>query len=235
MLKHKQKFATVPTHIAFIMDGNRRWATRRGLNKMLGHKQGGVALKNIVGVLSKIEGIKYASFFGFSTENWSREQKEIDFIFDVAYNLLVENEDNFTKDNIKFVVLGDLSRFPQKLQDVMKRTIQKTQNNTGLVVNLAMNYGGRADIVYAVNKLIESGQRKVTVEDISQNLYSYPSPDIDFLIRTSGEMRVSNFMLFQMAYSELYFTKVCWPAFDKKQLYKALTAFSKRNRRFGGK
>ena len=175
------------------------------------------------------------SFFGFSTENWNREKKEIDYIFEVAYNLVEKNQDNFEDKNIKFVAMGELSRFPEKLRNILTEAMEKTKNNTGLVVNLAMNYGGRDDIVHAVNSLIEKGEKKITVENLKENLYSAPSPDIDLLVRTSGEMRVSNFMLFQMAYSELYFTKTCWPDFGKKELYKALEEFSKRNRRFGGK
>ena len=234
MFKKKKVFKNIPTHIAFIMDGNRRWAVRRGLNKMIGHKQGGVALKNIINVINEIKEIKFASFFAFSTENWNREQKEIDYIFEVAYNLVDDNKDDFCNKNIKFIAMGDLSRFPDKLKNILIDTMEKTKNNTGLVVNLAMNYGGRDDIVHAVNSLIEKGEKKITIENLKENLYSAPSPDIDLLVRTSGEMRVSNFMLFQMAYSELYFTKTCWPDFDKKELFKALEEFSKRNRRFGG-
>lgn len=235
MFKKKNKIEKLPTHIAFIMDGNRRWAVRRGLNKMIGHKQGGLALKNIINVLGEYEEIKYASFFAFSTENWNRSPEEIDYLFDIAYNLIKENEKSFMKKNMKFVSMGDVSKFPERLREIIVRVMEETKNNTGLVVNLAMNYGGRDDIVHAVNQLIENGEKEITIENLKENLYSAPSPDIDLLVRTSGEMRISNFMLFQMAYSELYFTKTCWPSFDKKELEKALLAFSKRNRRFGGK
>jgi len=237
MFKYKDKIVhfNLPTHIAFIMDGNRRWATERGLNKMMGHRQGAVALKNIISTLTEIEEIKYVSFFGFSTENWNREKKEIDGLFELARKLVEENEDQFYEKGIKFVSMGDVSKFPKDLQDVLIRVMNKTKNNTNMTVNLALNYGGRDDIVYAVNKLIKNGAKEITEEDIKQNLYSAGSPDIDLLVRTSGEQRVSNFMLYQMAYSEFYFPKVHWPAFDDKQLYLALKAFSKRNRRFGGK
>ncbi|MBQ7328095.1 MAG: di-trans,poly-cis-decaprenylcistransferase [Clostridia bacterium] len=234
-MQKKKKFENMPTHVAMIMDGNRRWATRKGLNKLDGHKAGGKALKNLMSLFGEYEEIKYVSFFAFSTENWNRSQKEIDSIFDIAYHLIEENKAFFKKNNIKFVAMGDVSKFPDNLKNALVGTMEETKNNTGLVVNLAMNYGGRDDIVQAVNKLIENGNKSVDVESIKQNLYSAGSPDIDLLIRTSGEMRISNFMLFQMAYSELYFTKVCWPDFDKKQLDKALKAYSKRNRRFGGK
>lgn len=235
MFNKKKKFKVVPTHIAFIMDGNRRWATKRGLNKMIGHKQGGKALKNLISILQEYEGIKYASFFGFSTENWNRAPEEIDYLFDLAYNLVKENEETMLKKNIKFVSMGDVSKFPDKLKNILLKVMKETENNTGLVVNLALNYGGRDDIVYAVNKALKKGVSEISIENLKENLYSYPSPDIDLLVRTSGEMRISNFMLFQMAYSELYFTKTCWPAFNRKELEKALQAFSKRNRRFGGK
>lgn len=234
-MQKKKKFENMPTHVAMIMDGNRRWATRKGLNKLDGHKAGGKALKNLMSLFGEYEEIKYVSFFAFSTENWNRSQKEIDSIFDIAYHLIEDNKAFFKKNNIKFVAMGDVSKFPNNLKNALVGTMEETKNNTGLVVNLAMNYGGRDDIVQAVNKLIENGNKSVDVESIKQNLYSAGSPDIDLLIRTSGEMRISNFMLFQMAYSELYFTKVCWPDFDKKQLDKALKAYSKRNRRFGGK
>ena len=234
-MQKKKKFENMPTHVAMIMDGNRRWATRKGLNKLDGHKAGGKALKNLMSLFGEYDEIKYVSFFAYSTENWNRSQKEIDSIFDIAYHLIEDNKAFFKKNNIKFVAMGDVSKFPDNLKNALVGTMEETKNNTGLVVNLAMNYGGRDDIVQAVNKLIENGNKSVDVESIKQNLYSAGSPDIDLLIRTSGEMRISNFMLFQMAYSELYFTKVCWPDFDKKQLDKALKAYSKRNRRFGGK
>ena len=225
---------TYPLHIAFIMDGNRRWAKKRRLQKYQGHLKGAEALKDIIFELSKIEKIKYASFFAFFTENWNREKEEIDKIFEAVQDILNKNEEEFCSWNVKFVAMGDISRFPLELQNAIIKIVEKTKNNYGLVVNLALNYGGRDDIVQAVNKLIKSGKKKIDTDDISKNLLSYPAPDIDFLIRTSGEERLSNFMLFQLAYSELYFPKVYWPAFNKKQLYKALKIYSKRNRRFGG-
>ena len=234
MFRKKKTISTFPTHIAFIMDGNRRWATERGLGKMLGHRQGAVAMKNMVNILAEYPEIRCASFFAFSTENWKREQSEIDYLFQLCYEFVEENKKEFESKNMKFVSMGDVTRFPKKLQDVLINTMEETKNNTGLVINLAMNYGGRDDIVHAANILAERGE-KITVENLRENLYSAGSPDIDLLIRTSGEMRVSNFMLFQMAYAEFYFPDVHWPAFDKKELDKALYEFSKRNRRFGGK
>ena len=216
------------------MDGNRRWAKRRGFSKFYGHKKGAERLVEIIKELSKIEEIKYASFFAFSTENWNREQEEIDAIFKIIVDMFDENEEDFKTWNVKFVAMGDISRFPNEIQKRIIKAVEDSKNNTGLVVNLALNYGGRDDIVQAVNKLIKNGKNKVSEDDIAENLYSYPATDIDFVIRTSGEMRVSNFMLYQLAYSEFYFPKVCWPAFNKKELFKSLKVYSKRNRRFGG-
>ena len=224
----------LPTHIAFIMDGNRRWAKRRGLNKMLGHKKGAEVLVSVIKELNKINEIKYASFFAFSTENWNREQKEIDAIFHLIEEMFEKNEQEFNNLNIKFVTMGDISRFPVVMQEKLIKVQENSKNNSGLTVLLALNYGGRDDIAQAVNKLLKANFKSVTEEDIKQNLLSYPAPDIDFLIRTSGEQRISNFMLFQLAYSEMYFPKYCWPALTKKRLYKALKIYSKRNRRFGG-
>ena len=224
----------LPTHIAFIMDGNRRWAVRRGLGKMLGHKKGAEVLVNVIKELSKINDIKYASFFAFSTENWNREQKEIDAIFQLVEEMFERHEQEFHNLNIKFVVMGDISRFPVAMQEKLIKVQENSKNNSGLTVLLALNYGGRDDIVQAVNKLLKKNYKSVTEEDIAKNLLSYPSPDIDFLIRTSREQRISNFMLFQLAYSEMYFPKYYWPDFNKKRLEKALKIYSKRNRRFGG-
>ncbi len=229
-----RKLSKYPTHIAFIMDGNRRWAKRRGLTKYVGHERGAQRLVDVIKNLSEIKEIKFASFFAFSTENWNREKKEVDAIFNLVSDMFKKNESEFEKYDIKFVCMGDISRFPDEMQKIIIKAVEKSKNNSGLVVNLALNYGGRADIVQAVNKLIEKGAKKINEEDISKNLYSYPAPDIDLVIRTSGEQRVSNFMLYQLAYSEFYFPKVHWPSFNKRQLYKALKIYSKRHRRFGG-
>lgn len=230
----KNKKFKFPTHIAFIMDGNRRWATSRGLNKNLGHKQGAIALQNLIEQLCEIEQVKYASFFAFSTENWKRDPKEIEFLFDTVRQMFDDNKQKYIDKNIKFVPIGDLSKFPKDMQEIFEDLKEQTKENSGLVVNMALNYGGLDDIVRASNLVFEKGQ-KLTIENLKQNLYAGDSPDIDLLVRTSGEMRLSNFMLFHLAYSELYFTKTFWPDFDKKELYKAFRSFTKRDRRYGGK
>ena len=224
----------LPNHIAFIMDGNRRWAKKRGLSKTLGHKRGAEVLVSTIKSLCEVKEVKYASFFAFSTENWNREKSEVDAIFALVEDIFNKYEEEFKKLNIKFVFVGDISRFPKSMQERLIKVSENSKNNLGLTVQLALNYGGRDDIVQAVNKLIESGACNVTEEDIKRNLLTYPAPDIDFLIRTSGEERISNFMLFQLAYSEFYFPKYFWPSFNRRKLLKALKIYSKRNRRFGG-
>lgn len=221
-----------PSHIAFIMDGNRRWAVRHGMNKLFGHEVGAKVLVKVIKTIAKLKEIKCVSFFAFSTENWNREKTEIESIFALAKKIVKENEDYFMHENIKIVCSGDVNGLPKDVKEIVIKACKDTENNTGLIVNMAINYGGRADIVHAVNKLIEKGQTNVTENDIFQNLYL--PLDIDLVVRTSGEKRLSNFMLYQLAYSELYFTKTCWPAFNERQLFKALFAYSKRNRRFGG-
>ncbi len=234
-MKEAKQFDIVPEHIAFIMDGNRRWAVKHGLNKMMGHRKGADIFKAVVKSLSKIKGVKFASFFAFSTENWNRDPKEVNYIFDLVRELVGSNQDYFVKYNVKFNPMGDISRFDEDLQDMIKETVEKTKNNSGLVLNLAINYGGRDDIVHAVNTLIKKGVKEITVDNLKENLYSYPAPDIDLMVRTSGELRISNFMLFQLAYAELYFTEKNWPEFTEKELFKAIEEFGNRNRRFGGK
>ena len=230
----KKKIVNLPTHIAFIMDGNRRWAQKHHMEKMLGHKKGCDVLKEIVREIQTYKEIKYVSFFGFSTENWNRSDAEKKYLFDLLYDLATEILSEFDKNDAKFVVSGDISKFPKKLENQLIKVIDKTKNNTGVIINLCLNYGGRDDIVHAAKLLAESGE-DFNIENFKKNLYSYPLQDIDLLVRTSGEIRVSNFMLFQLAYSELYFAKTFWPGFNKRQLRKALISFSKRNRRFGGK
>lgn len=229
-----KKITKIPTHVAFIMDGNRRWAKRHGLPKHLGHRKGAESLKKLIKTLLDYQGIKYASFFLFSTENWKREKSEIDYIFSLAHEFLLENEKSCVEKGIKIVCLGDLNALPQDLKDLLEKIVDETKMNDKIVINLAINYGGRAEIVRALKKIVNNGE-EISIENINKNLYSYPAPDVDLLVRTSGEMRLSNFMLFQLAYSELYFTKKCWPEFDEKELKKALVVYSKRNRRFGGK
>lgn len=222
----------LPKHIAIIMDGNGRWATKRGLPRNMGHKAGCENLKRIIEHIYDL-GISCATFYTFSTENWKRPQEEIDGIFNVVRDYLDEDGDSFVQKDARVVVSGDYSKLPQDLVDSISRIIQKTKNCKTFTLNLAINYGGRDEILRGVNSAIENGQKLDSTADFTKLLYNADLPEPDFVIRTSGEMRLSNFMLWQMAYSELYFTKIYWPSFTEKQLQKALIDFQKRKRRFG--
>ena len=236
----KIKKDKLPIHIGFIMDGNGRWATRRGLPRKMGHKKGADVLEKIVDYCFEV-GIKYVTCFAFSTENWKRPQEEIDYIFGLLRDYIKkQNEKNASSGNnelkqrnIKICVLGDISKIPEDLQKELEKIEKDTDNCDAFVLNIAMNYGGRDDIVNAVNTLIASGKTKVNEQDISNALYTKGMPDPDFIIRTAGDIRLSNFMLYQSAYAELYFTKTFWPDFSPKHLNKALNSYAKRNRKFG--
>ena len=216
-------------HIAFIMDGNGRWATKRALPRKLGHRQGALAFEKIVRECNRL-GIKTVTVYAFSTENWKRPKEEVDAIMELlgAYIERAEKE----KD-IKFVFLGDKSILDDKLREKMINLENATANMPN-TLNIAFNYGGRAEIVHACNQLIKAGATSVTEEDISKNLYTAASPDPDLVVRTANECRISNFLLWQSAYSEFYFTKTLWPDFDEKELQKALHSFYSRKRNFGG-
>lgn len=233
MLQKTSLNENLPTHVGIIMDGNGRWATSRGLPRILGHREGIKAVQRTIEALLKFK-IKIATFFAFSTENWKRSKEEIDGIFDLVRQFLEEKKDELLLKGVKVISMGDLSKFPKDLVSRLEEVKAKTAQNDKLIVNLALNYGGRDDIVRAVNNLIASGKTQVSEKDISNSLYSCDLPDPDLVIRTSGEMRISNFMIYQMAYSELCFPKVMWPDFCENDLKRALEDYSKRNRRYGG-
>lgn len=222
----------IPKHIAIIMDGNGRWAKKRMLPRLAGHKAGVDALKRVVKAGSEL-GVKIMSFYAFSTENWKRDKEEVYGIFDLIKKHLKENFDRFIKDNIKIQTMGDISRLPEDLYKMLLDVTEKTKNNTGLIVNMGLSYGGRDELARAFNHLIKKGVTHVTEEDIKNELYTKDLCDPDLIIRTSGEQRLSNFMLYQAAYSELYFPKIHWPSFNKKYLEKAIIEYQSRDRRFG--
>jgi len=222
-----------PQHIGIIMDGNGRWATRRGLSRLVGHKEGVEAIKRTINHAVEFN-IKYITFFAFSTENWKRDKSEIDGIFQIVRDYIDKNTNELFEKGIKIVSMGDLSKIPTDLNKKLQEIIKKTKTNNKLIVNLAINYGARDEIAFAFNNLIKQGKTEVSTQDISKSLYTKNLPDPDLIIRTGGEQRLSNFMLFQCAYSELYFTKTFWPSFDKKHFKKALKEYSNRDRRFGG-
>lgn len=223
----------LPQHIGIIMDGNGRWATRRGLQRLIGHKEGVEAIKRTINIAKEFD-IKILTFFAFSTENWKRDKSEIDGIFQIIRDYTNQNVEDLCKEGVKIVSMGDLSKIPTDLNKKLQEIIKKTQKNNQIVVNLAVNYGARDELAFAFNNLAKQGKTEIKVEDITKNLYTKNLPDPDLIIRTGGEQRLSNFMLFQSAYAELYFTKVFWPSFDKKHFKKALKEYQKRDRRFGG-
>lgn len=219
-------------HIGFIMDGNGRWAKKRGMPREYGHKFGAESFKKVMEYCGKI-GIRAVTFYVFSTENWKRPQKEVDSIMDLLRGYLDDCQKELKKYNVKFVFLGDKSVFPSEMRDKMMN-IEKESADNEYTVNLALNYGGRDEIVNSVNKLIAQGKKSVTEADISGALYTKDSPELDLIVRTGGDMRISNFLLWQSAYAELYFTDVLWPDFGSKDVDAAIDDFKKRKRRFGG-
>ena len=220
-------------HLAIIMDGNGRWAIKRGKPRLFGHKAGIESFKRTIQACLELN-IKILSVFAFSTENWSRPKEEVDGIMDLINDFCQQDYSHAMENGIKVVTMGDLSRLPENLQKSLKNIINKTKNNDKLILNIGINYGARAEIVRAVNQIIASGKKECSEESFKQYLYTASLPDPDLIIRASGEKRLSNFMLYQCAYSEFYFPKVHWPDFNKKVILKAIASYQKRNRRFGG-
>ncbi|MBQ7307796.1 MAG: di-trans,poly-cis-decaprenylcistransferase [Clostridia bacterium] len=221
-----------PRHIAFIIDGNGRWAKSRNLPRTVGHKQGVEAVKDTI-MNCKEQGIEYVSFYCFSTENWSRPKEEVSEIFRLFNLFFAKYEKEFVKEGIKLIHSGNINEIDSRTRKNILDLEEKSQNNKELICNLCINYGSRQEIVKAVNELIKEGKKLVTIEDIQGHLYTKSIPDPDLIIRTSGEQRLSNFMLFQSAYSEFYFPKIMWPDFDKRALMEALMEYQRRNRRYG--
>lgn len=220
-------------HLAIIMDGNRRWARERGLPSVLGHKKGyEISLK--VGDWCLERNIKILTLWAFSTENWQRSQGEIKYLFNLTKFALKKNLATFQKKGVKIQFLGRLNELPKDLQKACQETMELTKDNKKATLNIALNYGGQAEIIDAVNCLIKDKITKVTHQIFQKYLYDPEMPAPDLIIRTAGEMRTSGFLLYQSAYSELYFTKTYWPDFSEKELDLALADYQKRQRRFGG-
>ncbi len=222
-----------PKHIAIIMDGNGRWAKQRKLPRLAGHREGANAVKRTIEAAQQL-GIKFLTLYAFSTENWSRPKEEIDGLM----HLLCKTLDTYTAEaqtkNYRLLVSGAQEELPPAVLEKIEKAVQTTAANTGLTVNLALNYGARQEIVHAVNTLLRQGKKIISMDDISAHLYQPAVPDPELIIRTSGEERLSNFLLWQAAYSEFYFTPVLWPDFNAQELQKALDAYAQRTRRFGG-
>ncbi len=230
----------LPNHIAFIVDGNRRWAKERKLPAKLGHKAGASNVEKIIKYANH-RGIKYATCYVFSTENWKRAEEEISAIMALLKYYLDDYSEWAEMDNIKVRVIGDLKRLKPEIQKSIEKIHKRTENNTGLQLQLALNYGGRLELTQAMQKIakeVKDGNLEpddITEQTISDNIYTAGIPDPDLMIRTSGEIRLSNFLLWQLAYSEFLFVDKYWPDFSEKDLEDAITEFQKRNRKFGGK
>ena len=228
----------MPTHIAIIMDGNRRWAKSKGLPSALGHKKGAETLEKIVRYANKI-GIKYITVYAFSTENWKRAEEEVKALMLLFQSYIDKYSKIADTENIKVNFLGDFSAFTEKLQKGIQDCMNNTKNNTGTVFSIAMNYGGRDEIIHAVKKIAAKVQNvEISIEDISErmisdNLYTQGMPDPDLLIRTSGEIRTSNFLPWQIVYSEFLFVDKNWPDFNEDDLDSAIIEYQKRTRKFG--
>lgn len=222
----------IPIHIAMIMDGNGRWAKERGLNRTAGHEEGAKTVRRMTSYCSDI-GIKYLTLYAFSTENWERPKLEVEFLMKLLDRYLKKELDVYLKNNIKFKAIGDLTRFSKTLQSTISKTEQMTSNCTGLTQVLALNYGSKNEIIRAIKKLNEQ-KLEVTEENLESCLDTAGIPPVDILIRTSGEVRLSNYLLWQNAYAEMFFIQTFWPDFNETELDDIISDFSKRERRFGG-
>ncbi len=222
----------LPKHIAIIMDGNGRWAKKRFLPRTAGHKVGLDTFVNTVDTCSDM-GIEYLTVYAFSCENWNREQSEVSALMELMSKGITKYEPEMMRKNIRLHLTGDMSMFEDKYAHALLGAEERLSSNTGMVLSVCLSYGGRQELVHAFNQLIKQGKQEISAEDISANLYTSGIPDPDLVIRTSGEYRISNFLLWQSAYAEYYFTDVLWPDFDKEELNKAIEAYSSRERRYG--
>ncbi len=231
--------ASLPQHVAVIMDGNGRWAKQRGLPRIEGHRQGAESARAIIRNAGEL-GIKYLTLYAFSAENWNRPKEEVDALMKYLIHYLKTETPELNKNNVRLEVIGQVWRLPQNVQDHLKKSIATLAKNNGLTLIMALSYGSRIEIVDAVRRLAEkvkSGQIEpadITEKVISDHLWTRNIPDPDLMIRTSGEMRVSNFLLWQISYAELVITPTLWPDFRKPQLFAALEEYARRHRRFGG-
>ncbi len=225
----------LPRHIGFIMDGNGRWAKRRGLPRSAGHKAGAESLKKIITEANKL-GVKYATVYAFSTENWKRPKEEVDYLMSLLMDYLINAEKTLAGENVVIKAIGSRSRLSEEMQQQIIKTEKFTENNTGIVMNIALNYGGRDELVHAVREICAENKRPEDIDEkeIERHLYTANQPDVDLLIRTSGEQRLSNFMLWQVSYAEMWFTDKLWPDFKPADLRHAILDYQNRGRRFGG-
>jgi len=228
----------LPNHLAIIMDGNGRWASDKGKKRIFGHRNGVKAVQKVVEEAAELK-IKHLTLFAFSTENWKRPREEIGVLMKLLVSSLKSEFEKLLKNRIKLNVIGNIDQLPKIVQDELNYVINKTKNNSKMTLTLALSYGGREELVSTFIKLASKvknniiSPEKIDQSIINEHLYTHNLPDVDLLIRTSGEKRISNFLLWQIAYAELYFSKVLWPDFTKRHLHRALTSYQKRERRFG--
>ncbi|MDO4728009.1 MAG: isoprenyl transferase [Bacteroidota bacterium] len=228
----------LPEHIAIIMDGNGRWAKQRGKLRVFGHQNGQKAVQRTIETCARLQ-IKHLTLYAFSTENWNRPKAEVEALMKLLVKAIKTEIARLHQNNIKFEVIGNINDLPKSVREPLDEAINKTKDNTGMLLSVALSYGSREELVRCVKVISEKVKNNlISVEDIdelviNQHLYTQNLPDVDLLIRTSGEHRISNFLLWQIAYSELYFTEVLWPDFEEKNLYEAIISYQKRERRFG--
>lgn len=238
-LKSKIDFSNLPKHIAIIMDGNGRWAQQRGLARNFGHKEGVNRVIEIVEESSQL-GIKHLTLYAFSTENWKRPESEINGIMRLLVYFIDKELKRLHNNNVRLKVLGDISRLPKKVMAKVEEAITTTEDNKGMIVNIALNYGARDEILRATKEIAKDVRKgDLDIEDLDENLfsnylYTKDQPDPDLLIRASGELRISNFLLYQLAYSEFWFSNILWPDFTADKLYEAIIDYQDRDRRYGG-
>jgi len=238
-VKNEIDFNNLPTHIGVIMDGNGRWAKKRGLPRSAGHSAGADTLKKIVTECNNM-GIKYITVYAFSTENWKRPKDEVDYLMNLLLDYLKNAEKTLSGENVVIRAIGSRAELSREIQEQIVKTEEFTKNNTGIVMNIALNYGGREEIISSAKKAfndIKDGKYSIDELDtqkFAEYLYTGGQPDPDLIIRTSGEQRLSNFLLWQSTYSEFWFTKKLWPDFNKNDLYEAICDYQNRGRRFGG-
>ncbi len=232
--KQARSLPKIPRHVAIIMDGNGRWARERGLPRLAGHRAGTENLRRIIEACVEF-GIQYLTIYAFSTENWARPRDEVEGLMDIMEEVIDREVPKLHEQGVQIRHLGKMEGIRPELQKKLREAVELTRNNSRLILNVALNYGGRDEIVQAIRKMIRDGlsPEEVTEERVAQYLYTAGIPDPDLIIRTSGEYRMSNFLLWQGAYAEWYFTPVYWPDFDKEELRKALEEYARRQRRFG--
>ncbi|MDP2936650.1 MAG: polyprenyl diphosphate synthase [Dehalococcoidia bacterium] len=229
------QIANLPTHVAIIMDGNGRWAQQRGLPRLAGHRAGTENVSRVIEAFSD-EGIKFLTLYAFSTENWGRPQPEVNGLLQILAEMIDKETENLFRNGVRLMHLGRIEELSLELQKAVRRTVKRTESNTKINVCVAFNYGGRAEILDAVRRLLVEGieASQLDEEAFSQRLYTAGMPDPDLIIRTAGEMRLSNFLIWQAAYAEYYTTPVFWPDFGREDVQQSLLAYSQRQRRFGG-